>query len=399
LLQLRMLFLLATLPLLAAHPLIAKDTEENFAVGTCKPKLTSFTTIQDAVSKVPPRSTVLVCPGVYPEQVTISQPLTLQGIADSNLDQIVITVPTGGLAPNVTTNMLDSPLAVAAQVLVQNANPVNITNIAVDGTGGDQVCATSGTGLAGIFYGSGSSGSINRVRVSGQKANGQCGFGIWAENAGSPNQFVTIQGSSVHDIDNAGIFAGSGPTPTLAVRMKDNVVIVPGAAAGIVLNNVNGEITGNDVSNALLGIVDLGPATHVSSNNVTSTSFGVTLLAGGTVQSNDIMNSDTGVFLLGDGPANIQSNQITLARTAIEFSCHAATVARNTINDAVTGLDQVPATFTGMNTFANTGTIRTDCAAAAPRVSSMQAVSQKLTRLGLPPSKWGTPANPPGLRP
>ena len=203
----------------------------------------------------------------------------------------------------------------------------------------------------------------------------------------------------MHDIDNAGIFAGSGPTPTLAVRMKDNVVIVPGAAAGIVLNNVNGEITGNDVSNALLGIVDLGPATHVSSNNVTSTSFGVTLLAGGTVQSNDIMNSDTAVFLLGDGPANIQSNQITLARTAIEFSCHAATVARNTINDAVTGLDQVPATFTGMNTFANTGTIRTDCAAAAPRVSSMQAVSQKLTRLGLPPSKWGTPANPLGLRP
>src|SRR5207302_6815322 len=169
--------------------------------------------------------------------------------------------------------------------------------------------------------------------------NVQCGFGIGAVNAGSPYQFVTIQGSIVHDIDNAGIFAGCGQTPSLADRMKDNVVIVPGAAAGIVLNNVNGEITGNDVSNALLGIVDLGPATHVSSNNVTSTSFGVTLLAGGTVQSNDIMNSDTAVFLLGDGPANIQSNQITLASTAIDFSSHSDTVASSTIYVAFTGLD------------------------------------------------------------
>src|SRR5436853_7384262 len=225
----RRLFLVAALPLLVAHTVMA----DKVAVGTCMPELTSFTTIRDAVSSVPPGSTILVCPGVYPEQVTISQPLTLQGIADSNQDQVMITVPPGGLAATATSM---AGQAVAAQVLVQNANPVNITNIAVYGTGGDQVCATSGTGLAGIFYGSGAPGRINRVRVSGQKANGQCGFGIWAENAGSPKQFVTIQGSSVHDIDNAGIFAGSGPTPTLAVRMKDNVVIVPGAAAGIVLN-------------------------------------------------------------------------------------------------------------------------------------------------------------------
>jgi hypothetical protein len=385
------MFWLAVLPLLAAHLMMADD---NFAVvGTCKPKLTSFTTIQAAVSKVPPGSTVLVCPGVYPEQVTISQPLTLQGIADSNLDQITITA-TGGLAPNVTSMAGQS---VAAQVLVQNTGPVNLSNIAVDGAGGDQGCtASGGTWLAGVFY-SGSSGSVNRVRANGQM-DGGCGVGIWAENAGSPNQSVTIQGSSVHDIDNAGIFASSGgPTPTLAVRMKDNFVFVPGAV-GMVLNNVSGEITDNDVSNALAGIFDSAPAAHISSNNVTSTSFGVLLLAGGRVQSNDIMNSGIGVFLAARG-ANVQSNRITLAVTAIEFGCSAATVAQNTINDAASGLDQVPSTFTGTNTFANTGTIRTDCGVAAPRVSSMQAVSQKPTRSGLPPSKWRTPANPLGLRP
>ena len=389
------MFLLAVVPLLAAHLMMA---DGNFAVvGTCKPKLTSFTTIQAAVTKVPPGSTVLVCPGVYPEQVTISQPLTLQGIADSNLDQITITA-TGGLAPNVTSMFSQSVAAqVLVQVPVQNAGPVNITNIAVDGTGGDQGCtASGGTWLAGVFY-SGSSGSVNRVRANGQM-DGSCGVGIWAENAGSPNQSLTIQGSSVHDIDNAGIFASSGgPKPTLAVRMKDNFVFVPGAV-GMVLDNVNGEITDNDVSNALAGIFDIAPAAHISSNNVTSTSIGILLLAGGTVQSNDIMNSGVGV-LLAAGDANVQSNRITLATTAIEFNCNAATVAQNTINDAASGLDLVPPTFTGTNTFANTGTICTDCAVAAPRVSSMQAVTQKPTRSGLPPSKWRTPANPLGLRP
>ena len=58
--------------------------DNNFAVGTCRPRLRSFTTIQAAVSGVPAGSTVLVCPGTYPEQVTITQPLSLQGIADSD---------------------------------------------------------------------------------------------------------------------------------------------------------------------------------------------------------------------------------------------------------------------------------------------------------------------------
>src|SRR6266404_6201120 len=119
----RTLFFLATLLLLLAHLAMADDN--NFAVGTCKPKLTSFSTIQAAVSAVPPGSTVLVCPGVYPEQVTISRPLTLQGIADSNLDQIVITVPGTGLA-NVTSVFGE---LVATQVLVLNAGPVNMCNI------------------------------------------------------------------------------------------------------------------------------------------------------------------------------------------------------------------------------------------------------------------------------
>src|ERR1700692_1768215 len=90
----RILFLLAIGLALAVHPMLAA----NYAVGTCKPSLPSYTTISAAVSSVPPGSTVQVCPGTYPEQVTIAQPLTLKGITSANAGQAVITAPGSGLA-------------------------------------------------------------------------------------------------------------------------------------------------------------------------------------------------------------------------------------------------------------------------------------------------------------
>jgi len=47
-------------------------------VGTCLQNHQSYSTISQAVSSVPSGSTVLVCPGVYAEQVTITQPWTLR---------------------------------------------------------------------------------------------------------------------------------------------------------------------------------------------------------------------------------------------------------------------------------------------------------------------------------
>jgi pectin methylesterase-like acyl-CoA thioesterase len=76
----------------------------NYQVGGCKPPLTNFPTIQAAVNSVPAGSTIQVCPGVYPEQVTITQPLTLLGARAGNSNRAVIAInPTGGLAPNVTS--------------------------------------------------------------------------------------------------------------------------------------------------------------------------------------------------------------------------------------------------------------------------------------------------------
>src|ERR1700674_4864998 len=142
-----------------------------YEVGGCKrgSGYVNFTTISAAVVGVPAGATIQVCPGVYPEQVTITQPLTLKGIASGNSNRAVITInPNGNLAPNVTSVIGEY---LYAQVLVQNVNPpgpVNIIGITVDGTNGPQQGCTDASGFAGIFYASGTAGTVNEVTARNQ---------------------------------------------------------------------------------------------------------------------------------------------------------------------------------------------------------------------------------------
>src|SRR5579862_403638 len=63
-------------------------TTLTYIVGTCKAG-TQFTTIQAALNKSPAADVIEVCPGTYPEQLTIINAVTLgnrvrQHICDSN---------------------------------------------------------------------------------------------------------------------------------------------------------------------------------------------------------------------------------------------------------------------------------------------------------------------------
>jgi hypothetical protein len=382
----RSLFLLSTL-LLGTHLASAG----NFAVGTCKPMLKSFTTIQGAVSSVPPGSNILVCPGTYPEQVTISQSLRLQGVADSNLGEVLITIPSTGLTGNVTS-VFGEP--VAAQLLVQTTGQVNISNITVDGTGGDDGCANW---LAGIFYGGGASGNIVHVRTRNQ-IDTNCGVGVWAENGSGSSASIAIQNSSVHDADAAGIFVGASSTSPLSVAIRGNFVS-PNSVGGFAVDatSVTGDITNNDLTGALVGVYDLAPGLNISGNGVSAVQYGMLLLAPGTAQYNDIMNTGLG-FSLSTGTL-LQANRITQSSTvAIELNCSALTVSHNTINDAVVGLGDVPAGFSASNIFANTGTISTNtCTAPVAALSVKKGAARAANTSSF--LQWRTPANPNGVRP
>jgi len=366
-------FALLTLISLVAQPLLAKT----YYVGSCK--TTPYSTIGAAVAAVPAGSTIEICPGTNAEQVTISQPLTLKGIVINNSSQAVIAVPSGGLA---TTSTLDLG-TVAAQVEV-TTGPVNITNITVDGTAGTTNCPS--VDYIGVFYSSGSSGTVNEVETRNQNcstASGPAfGIGIAAENGAGAVQSVTIENSDIHDNSGYGIYASSPDQtpPTLTTSIKSNYVtgfdtsiclFVPGSVTAntVVGGNVYGifpnfesiTVTGNTVISAWIGISVAWDDT-VSDNTVTNAAYGINTYGTGTVTSNHISNSSLYGIDLMNGGATIENNIITKSSSAgIEFNCNSGTVSGNTINGAPTGFDEFPSASTGTNLFYNVATASTGC--------------------------------------
>src|ERR1700688_3131349 len=117
-------------------------------VGSCKPSLTSYATIQAAVTAAPAGSTIDVCPGTYPEQVTISsKSLTLIGIVAGTSDAAVLIPPSGGLVMNATDI---GGGAVAAQIFVENSTGVTISHLTVGGNG--NALGSCATNLIGIYF-------------------------------------------------------------------------------------------------------------------------------------------------------------------------------------------------------------------------------------------------------
>jgi hypothetical protein len=219
--------------------------------NTCKSTLKHYSTIQSAVSAVPWGTIVMVCPGSYPEQVTISQPLTLEGVTDGTGNAAVITVPGGGFVQNGTSTSFGP---VAVQLLVQNTVGVTIKGLTVDGNGGNCPGGSNRDVGIGVFnVGSPNDGTtaakIQSVVVRNER-QGCFGDGILADTS-----YMTITGSEIHDIDATAIDAYS------AKYSITNNSIQHASSYGIVLvNNANGSVvSGNNVSDTNIAILSEGP--------------------------------------------------------------------------------------------------------------------------------------------
>jgi hypothetical protein len=189
--MIRSLLLFVSALALAACPAMAST----YYVGTCHAK--SFPTISAAVSAVPAGSIVDVCPGLYSEQVIISKSLTLQGIAYQN-DSGAAVESSGSVAE---TQVLGLDLIPAIWV---TAGTVNISNLSVVSYS-VPTCPQLPTG---IFYASGTSGTMNHVDVfAGENGCGE-GAGIVAENATPHSSSIKIENSYINT-GNFGIIMGS----------------------------------------------------------------------------------------------------------------------------------------------------------------------------------------------
>ena len=364
--------------------------------GNCQSK-TGFSTITLAIAAVSSGGTVLVCPGVYAEQVTINKPLTIRGIQDGNNNAAVIVPPSAGLSTTTRVSPLLTPgHLLAAQILVNaTTGSVNISNLTVDGSG-NGISYTCGNEiyLAGIYYRA-AQGTINDVATRNQIiAPTGCddrAFGIMAESGGSlaapVHRAVAIVGNSLRSFGTVGVAADDfGLTITISGNTFSSTE--PGANSGIQLVAATGSVLGNSIS---LGGNDfstgiLADATHavvISGNTVGHGGTGIY------VSSDDFYNSDannskiilnnvfdsTGVFDLVDLIENagilvcsnnnlVQGNAINGTTTGAVFvdTCFnhtfgstGNTIKNNDINEACAGVMlNTGGNIVNSNQFANT---------------------------------------------
>ena len=337
-------------------------------VGTCLPHLQSYSTISQAISSVPSGSISLVCPGVYAEQVTITQPLTLKGVPSANTSNPTIVVPSGGLTKSVIAPTNGATMYF--QVLVQGTESglVNISNLAVNGS--SSANKNLNGWIEGIYY-QNSSGTVSDVAAYGQNGNG-AGFGIFLEGTTSPAKTVTVKNNSVHDFDSEGIRTNGSVVPSLTVNITSNSVVHSNTFSG------NPAYGGIDVQGAMGTILNNRVITHPAAPGV-SAGTGIAFPSSSVVTGNTVENFSVGIWALGNSNS-VKTNQVSLAGGAIvisgnsndiesnsllnltrdggsgiTFNCTGTgnTVIHNLINDATVGIVNHSGNTISPNTYSN----------------------------------------------
>ena len=285
------------------------------AVGNCT-KLVQFATIQLAVNAVPSGSTVKVCSGTYPEQVTIANKnLTLIGVGPT---ASTVTVPASGLVTNGVTDIFGFPTA--AQIFVQNAT-VTISHMAVDGAN-DQLTGC-GVDAVGIYFknaaGVITDNAVRNVLLPPGLQGCQDGLAINVES--STATAVTISNNSVRNYDKNGITASgpSGPNGP-KVTITGNTVVGLGATTVIAQNGIqigygaSGSIQNNYVADDIY----LNPPDCASSNSCYGSS-GILIWAshGIAVSGNTVESTQYGIVPVSWQPDGSDSDQTLITNNHI----------------------------------------------------------------------------------
>jgi parallel beta helix pectate lyase-like protein len=331
--------------------IVSNAMGKNAQVGTCLPHLQTYSTISQAVAAVAPGSTILVCPGTYPEQVTITQPLTLRGVRSGNAANPTITVPPGGLTESVVAPT--NGVGMSFQILVQGteSEQVTISNIAVDGT--STMNAELGGWIAGIYY-QNSSGTIRNVATYGQNGNGY-GFGIFLESTTTAAKTVTITHTNVHDFDADGIRSNAlTQPPTLTVDIRSNLVVITPSSTlqvnGVSIDGV-GVIADNLITAkpGLQGNRGIGIGSYsgmkIFHNTVAGAGISIWPVADSNqVISNRLSSADGGIVLSGKNNIVEHNSLLNISGAAISFNCTGTSneVTHNTINESDWGVASDP---------------------------------------------------------
>ena len=311
-----------------------------------------FSTIQEAVDHASPGTVIRICPGTYPEQVSIKIALSLQGENGAVIEPSHLGVNTMG-------TFSGAPLAPI--ILVKDTTDVDIQGVIVDGANND--ITACGPDFIGILY-QNASGEVKRVAVRNIKLstnlNGcQSGSAILVQSGSAGMSVVDVADSSIHDYQKNGITADGSGTE---VQIENNVVTGVGATTGAAQNGIQissgagGSISKNTVANHIwspcvsvtsceaIGIdilVFQSDSVSVEQNVAGISQTGIAIVANhATVIQNQVFNT-----LIFDGAAltgndnNASYNSIThSAEAGVSIEGNNNLVRVNRINEAAFGV-------------------------------------------------------------
>jgi len=287
-LRVKLTLLLTVLPCFASH---AWSKQILVDANRVECPAATFTSIQAAVNAASPGDQIIVCKGVYPEQVVIHKSLSI----DASNGAILMP---SAMKANSASLFDGSPLAVA--LLVADTTEVSIEGLIVDGSNsGISECAPD---LFGIAF-QNASGSIQHTTVRnfrlGSNLSGcQSGTGIFVQSGGGRLSNVWIENNSVHDFQKNGITADEVGTE---VFVRSNVVGGIGPTNGAAQNGIQigfgatGRIHLNTVTNTFWA-----PCTAVETCTAVATGILVTQSDNVVISENIAGVSQVPIFVHGN---------------------------------------------------------------------------------------------------
>jgi parallel beta-helix repeat protein len=329
-----------TVALVVAAGLLGQSLSATTVVvgpSTCKPSYVHFADIQSAVNASPFSTTILVCPGIYAQQVVINEPLTLMGVTDGTGNAAVITVPGAGMVQN-GTSVSFGPVAV--QLLVENTVGVTLKNLVVDGNGANCPAGSNRQVGIGAFNNGTPVDGTSAVKIQNVVVRNEMncfGDGVLADTS-----FATITGSEIHDVNQTAIDAYSGK-----YSITNNSIQRSGAYGIVLLNTATGTlVSGNNVSEgSFTGILSeaINAATITKNTVLNNVWVGLYLFfaSNQTVTQNVASNSFWPVYVWFSSSNIVQGN--TLSDGSFDNivdvdSFGGNNITRNTVNEGFFGI-------------------------------------------------------------
>jgi nitrous oxidase accessory protein NosD len=273
-----------------------------------------YPTITAAVNAAAPGDVIEICPALYPEQLTITIPLTLRGRDVDGIKRVLIQP--SSLVPVAGVDNAVGGLPFEAVITVMNTQGATIQNLAIDAS--NSMVSGCSPVVAGVHYFN-SSGSVENNAISGALVTGCAGksallfgngFGVQVDADQTGNFDVSVNHNSIHNFTRDGIqVIGSGVT----AHIEDNTISGVGPSSGVfqfgvfVLNGAIGVIKRNVITEGLCGTLSISACVAARSEGVTLRAVG----DGTVVDHNVITNAQSGIFINGANDARITENLIS----------------------------------------------------------------------------------------